>query len=306
MGAVAFARRQFGGGAPSTTVPGGIGLTDTSDTLASGSNWPSGGSGFFYVVADLGNSNEEKILCASTVGNLLTYATGGRGADGTAAAVHLANCTIKVCHVAQDDDEANHMVNILGNAAVGALFLGGGTAAVPTTLAIGANLSVPQSNGTTLAYQTPSNGYGITGFAAAPMVPAVALTKTSSFITNAVNLTANTDTNVTSISLAAGTWIITWQASVASNYAGDANVDVFVSTASAAATGAVSVGSAGIGTTLGGAQTAMLSGVCIVTPAITTTYYLNAEATETAQVSGPSNVLGIASLMSGISAVRIA
>ena len=152
MTAIAYARRMFGGGAPSTTVPNGIGLTDASNILASGSNWPSGGSGFFYVVADLGNSNEEKILCASTVGNLLTYAAGGRGADGTAAAVHLANCTIKVCHVAQDDDEANHMVNILGNAAVGSLFVGGGTAVVPSTLAVGATGSLLQVVGGTPAW----------------------------------------------------------------------------------------------------------------------------------------------------------
>lgn len=152
MAAVAFARRMFGGGAPGTTVPGGIGLTDTSSTLASGTNWPSGGSGFFYAVADLGNPNEEKILCASTVGNLLTYATGGRGADGTAASVHLPGCTIKVCHVAQDDDEANHMVNILGNAAVGSLFVGGGTAVVPSTLAVGATGSLLQVVGGTPAW----------------------------------------------------------------------------------------------------------------------------------------------------------
>ena len=152
MAAVAFARRMFGGGAPSTTVPGGIGLTDASNTLASGTNWPSGGSGFFYAVADLGNSNEEKILCASTVGNLLTYVAGGRGADGTAAAVHQPGCTIKVCHVAQDDDEANHMVNILGNAAVGSLFVGGGTAVVPSTLAVGATGSLLQVVGGTPAW----------------------------------------------------------------------------------------------------------------------------------------------------------
>lgn len=176
MSAVAFARRMYAGGAPSTTVPGGIGLTDASSTLTSGSNWPNGGSGMFYVVADLGLSTEEKMRCTSTSGTLLTYdPAGGRGADGTAAAVHQPGCTIKVCHVAQDDDEANHMVNILGNASVGAIFVGGGTATVPQTLnvlaegsllygktaanpaalAIGAQNTVLTSNGTDPTWAAP-------------------------------------------------------------------------------------------------------------------------------------------------------
>ena len=291
MTAIAFARRMFGGGAPSTTVPGGIGLTDTSDTLASGTNWPSGGSGFFYVVADLGNSNEEKILCASTVGNLLTYAAGGRGADGTAAAVHLANCTIKVCHVAQDDDEANQVVAaVLGQpgAAKGDI-LAMLSAAGPNTL-------------TRVPIGTTGQLLGVSSGLPAWQYPA--LTYVESFIVSPVTLTASSITNITSVSLTAGTWLVLGRMYVTTNSASQSIIDMWLGTSSASTTGALAAAGAitGLASSTNG-QTIELSKVLVV--GTTENVYLNAIAGQTSGAQAVSTTESLGSV-TGITAVRIA
>ena len=137
MTAVPYARRQFPGGAVFTTVPNGIGQFDATCTLFSGDNWPSSAGGDFYVGVDYNQPTFEKILCSGTSGLVLTFAAGGRGADGTTAVEHAADCQIFICSVGQDDDEANQVVSLLGNAASGSLFVGGGTSTLPSVLPVG-------------------------------------------------------------------------------------------------------------------------------------------------------------------------
>ena len=115
--ATPYARRQFAGGSIVTTVPLAIGTNDGSFTLAASTNWPDGSVGNFVIVLDFGNSTQEKVLCSTRSGLVITVAASGRGYDGTSAVQHNAGCTAQVVHCAQDDDEANQVVSaVLGQA----------------------------------------------------------------------------------------------------------------------------------------------------------------------------------------------
>lgn len=111
-------RREYQGAAQSARLSVSLGgttgdLTIYCDDL---SNWPTGTSGRpFYVVIDRNTSAEEKILCASRSGNVLTvYNVGGnngRGADDTSITAHSNNAVIEHVFTATDADEANAHVN---------------------------------------------------------------------------------------------------------------------------------------------------------------------------------------------------
>lgn len=111
-------RREYQGAAQSARLTVSLGgttgdLTIYCDDL---SNWPTGISGRpFYVVIDRNTSAEEKILCASRSGNVLTvYNVGGdngRGADDTSITAHSNNAVIEHVFTATDADEANSHVN---------------------------------------------------------------------------------------------------------------------------------------------------------------------------------------------------
>src|ERR1035438_1660798 len=93
-----------------------------------------------------------------------------------------------------------------------------GGSATAYTFAIGSTIAIVTSvqSVMNLAAQsmTPANGYGITGNTGATPTPAVGLTNQSSFIGSPVTLTAATPSNVTSLSLAAGTWLLMGQAAI--------------------------------------------------------------------------------------------
>lgn len=111
-------RRSYAGGAQTAKLTSDLGgstanLTIYCDDLT---NWPTGTGGYpFYVVIDRGKSTEEKILCASRTGNIITVydngVTNGRAADGTSITSHTANSSIEHCMTATDADEANAHVN---------------------------------------------------------------------------------------------------------------------------------------------------------------------------------------------------
>lgn len=111
-------RREYQGAAQSARLTVSLGgttgdLTIYCDDL---SNWPTGISGRpFYVVIDRNTSAEEKILCSSRSGNVLTvYNVGGdngRGADDTSITAHSNNAVIEHVFTATDADEANAHVN---------------------------------------------------------------------------------------------------------------------------------------------------------------------------------------------------
>ena len=65
------------GGAIATTIPNGMGASDTSFTLALATNWSFANN--FYVDVDRGLPTEEKILCSGISGLVVTVASGGRG-----------------------------------------------------------------------------------------------------------------------------------------------------------------------------------------------------------------------------------
>lgn len=109
-------RRQFAGGAKPTTLAANLGgsTADLSITGTSFANYPDGSVGPFYIVIDRGQVSEEKILCASRSGNVITvYNTGtsGRGNDGTSVIAHSAGAIVEHVFTAVDADEANSHVN---------------------------------------------------------------------------------------------------------------------------------------------------------------------------------------------------
>lgn len=113
-------RREYVGGAPRARLTLALGnttndLTITCDDLT---NWPTGANNRpFYVVVDRNTGSEEKILCSSRSGNVISVyddgITTGRAADDTAITSHSTNATIEHVFTATDADEANAFVNLL-------------------------------------------------------------------------------------------------------------------------------------------------------------------------------------------------
>ena len=111
-------RRSYEGAAQAAQLTSALGgstsnLTIYCDDLT---NWPTGtGSRPFFVVIDRGKATEEKILCDSRSGNVLTvYNSGlvnGRAADDTSITAHSSNAVIEHVFTATDADEANAHVN---------------------------------------------------------------------------------------------------------------------------------------------------------------------------------------------------
>lgn len=111
-------RREYQGGAQPSVLTVALGsstadLTIECDNLT---GWPTGVAGRpFYVVIDRGKASEEKILCSSRTGNVLSvYLSGlnnGRAADGTPISQHSLNAVIEHVFTATDADEANAHVN---------------------------------------------------------------------------------------------------------------------------------------------------------------------------------------------------
>ena len=111
-------RREYVGGAQSARLTANLGGTTSDLTISCNdlSNWPTGvGSKPFYIVIDRGTVSEEKILCSSRSGNILTvYNVGGnngRGADDTNITTHSSNAVVEHVFTATDADEANAHVN---------------------------------------------------------------------------------------------------------------------------------------------------------------------------------------------------
>jgi hypothetical protein len=112
-------RRQYSGGAQPAKLTAALGASTANVTIYCDdlTNWPNGSIGPFYVVVDRGKNNEEKILCSSRSGNILTVfdngVTNGRAADGTSITSHNSNADIEHIFTATDANEANLHVNTL-------------------------------------------------------------------------------------------------------------------------------------------------------------------------------------------------
>ena len=115
-------KREYKGNAAATSLTNTLGGA-TSDVQIFGSdltNWPTGlGGKPFFVVIDRGKSNEEKILCSSRTGNMLTVfndgITNGRGADDTSVTSHMIGASLEHVFTATDASEANDHVNSTTN-----------------------------------------------------------------------------------------------------------------------------------------------------------------------------------------------
>lgn len=104
-------RRQYAGGAISTTITSAIDDDDTSIGISATTGWPSGADPF-YIVVSPGLAAEEKMLVTRT-GSTLTVVTGGRGKDGTTAHSHLSGAITYPVITAIDLDESNEMASKL-------------------------------------------------------------------------------------------------------------------------------------------------------------------------------------------------
>jgi hypothetical protein len=111
-------RREYRGGARAATLtqPLGGSTSDLTIFCSDLSNWPTGANDRpFYVVIGRETPLEEKLLCASRSGNVITvFNTGlvnGRGADDTNIASHSSGAIIEHVFTATDANEANAFVN---------------------------------------------------------------------------------------------------------------------------------------------------------------------------------------------------
>ena len=108
---MALSRYEHTGAAPVTGLASGIGSTDTTFTVNSGTGYPTGATGKFVICVDAGTVSEEKILCSARSGTSFTVAASGRGYDGTTATSHSSGST-NVTHVlsaAEIDDASDHI-----------------------------------------------------------------------------------------------------------------------------------------------------------------------------------------------------
>ena len=111
-------RREYRGGArrAQLTQPLGGSTADLTIYCDDLSNWPTGVSGRpFFIVVGRNTPSEEKMLCASRSGNVITVVnTGlsvGRGADDTPIISHSIGETVEHIFTATDANEANAHVN---------------------------------------------------------------------------------------------------------------------------------------------------------------------------------------------------
>ena len=105
----AVTRRQYKGGAASTTITASLTNVATSTILTATTGWPSTASVPFYVVIDPGTVSEEK--CSVTIsGSTLTLT---RGQDDTTAVAHALGATIYPVFSADEADEANELASKL-------------------------------------------------------------------------------------------------------------------------------------------------------------------------------------------------
>ena len=113
-------RRSYNGAAGEASLTASLGGLTTNTTIYCNdlANWPTGaGSRPFYIVIGRGKFTEEKILCSSRSGNILTVyddgITNGRAADGTSITTHSIGSIVEHVFTATDADEANLHVNTL-------------------------------------------------------------------------------------------------------------------------------------------------------------------------------------------------
>jgi microcystin-dependent protein len=106
---MAKTRRQYSGGAVSTTVTSSLAASGVSTfVIASSTGWPSAAGVPFYIVVSPQTSSEEK-MSVTISGTTLTIVS--RGVDGTSASSHANGATVYPVITAIDMDEANELTS---------------------------------------------------------------------------------------------------------------------------------------------------------------------------------------------------
>ena len=108
-----MARREYKPGIPAT-LASAISSSDTTITISTYTNWPTGADGNFWVTIDAGTAQEERVLCSAHSSGSITVAT--RGVDGTTARSHAQYATIWPSWSATDADESNAHIESTGYA----------------------------------------------------------------------------------------------------------------------------------------------------------------------------------------------
>ena len=129
------------------------------------------------------------------------------------------------------------------------------------------------------------------------------LNTVESYISTAVPLTANTATNVTSVSLRAGTWLIQARAVITQGSA-TADVDAWIGPTSASTTGSYAADTAVIDYNASG-NTAKIAITKVITLSATTTVYLGAESSSSGGHVEAVSLLNSLGNVSGITATLL-
>lgn len=87
-------RRSYSGNAVQTTLVSGIAADALTFELADATGHPTGSNGPFVEVIDPGTVSEEKILCDSRSGAVVTVNASGRGYDGSSATTHATGAVV--------------------------------------------------------------------------------------------------------------------------------------------------------------------------------------------------------------------
>lgn len=130
------------------------------------------------------------------------------------------------------------------------------------------------------------------------------LTNVSTFISSTVAVGATTFTNITSVSLSAGTWLIVGMALAHLTTATLGHMDVFLGPTTASKTNAYCADSFSIGDIAGGVEEASFDLVTIQTFTTTTTVFLEAYSSEATTIENTSTEQTIGNA-TGIVAIKI-
>lgn len=157
-------RREYASGKPST-LSSNISSVATTITVTDATGYPTGGTGNFFLTIAANTAGEERVLCSSRSGNILTVAAGGRGADGTTASAHALGDTIWPSFSKTDADEANaHTSSSASSASITVHGLANGSSVVGTTDT--QTLTNKTLTSATLGGNLAAGGFKVTGLGA--------------------------------------------------------------------------------------------------------------------------------------------
>jgi len=159
-------RREYASGKP-TTLAANISSVATTINITDATGWPTGGTGNFFVTIAANTASEERVLCSSRTGTIVTAVT--RGADGTTASSHSAGDDIWPSFSKTDADEANAHTSASASSASFTIHgLANGSSVVGTTdtqTLTNKTLTSPTLGGPTLSSDMNANSNKITNLA---------------------------------------------------------------------------------------------------------------------------------------------